>query len=262
MKSYLHSGCIGDLLYSLPSIKACGGGQLMVTDRSWNVPITLRMGLFKKLVEIQPYISGVKIYEPNKDPFPSVNFSTFRQQGILYGDSIIARQARWGRVKVEPLDPWLTGVEKHRVAEIVIARSARWHGFHFPWRELVQDHGPRMVFVGLPDEHAAFTERYGKVSFHPTATLYDTAQVIAGADIFIGNQSAPLAVAEGLKKDTIVEVCDWAPDCLYIRPGNVHVTQGNLDFAGTEYRFDLMQAVPIERDLMVKAEKCRLELLS
>jgi len=50
----------------------------------------------------------------------------------------------------------------------------------------------------------------------------DLAQVISGADLFIGNQSCAYAIAEGLKKRAVLEVCTWLPNCLFHRPDVTH----------------------------------------
>jgi ADP-heptose:LPS heptosyltransferase len=39
----------------------------------------------------------------------------------------------------------------------------------------------------------------------PTPTLLDVARVIAGCKLFVGNQSSPRAIAEGLKIPVVVE---------------------------------------------------------
>jgi hypothetical protein len=65
-----------------------------------------------------------------------------------------------------------------------------------------------------------------QVPYHPTPTLLDLARVLAGADLFIGNQSAPRALAESLKVPVWVEEDKRIPDTKFLRtdawyhPGN------------------------------------------
>jgi hypothetical protein len=51
----------------------------------------------------------------------------------------------------------------------------------------------------------------------PTHTLLDLAQIIAGCELFIGNQSAPRAVAEALKKPCWIE-SGRPPNTFFSRP--------------------------------------------
>jgi hypothetical protein len=55
------------------------------------------------------------------------------------------------------------------------------------------------VFVGLEAEHAAFTQATGwNIPWFATKDMLELAEVIAGADTFIGNQSQCYALAVGL----------------------------------------------------------------
>ena len=48
-----HSGCIGDIIYSLPTLQALDIKTLYIGDRSWTKPIVNRIGLFSRLIEAQ-----------------------------------------------------------------------------------------------------------------------------------------------------------------------------------------------------------------
>jgi ADP-heptose:LPS heptosyltransferase len=64
----------------------------------------------------------------------------------------------------------------------------------------------KAVFVGLPDEYRAFQQQIGMtVPYYETRTMLELAQVIAGAEAFIGNQSQALAIAIGLGKEYACE---------------------------------------------------------
>jgi len=78
------------------------------------------------------------------------------------------------------------------------------------------------VFVGTPEEHKVFCATCGVIPFYPTLNLAEAARVISGCDLFIGNQSAPHAIAEGLKKRIILEVWPAGANCLIFREGVIH----------------------------------------
>jgi hypothetical protein len=74
-----------------------------------------------------------------------------------------------------------------------------------------------MIFVGIQSEHDEFVGLFGFIPRIETPTLLDAARIIAGARVFIGNQSCPMAIAIGLGVNVIQEV--WEPDanCLFRR---------------------------------------------
>jgi hypothetical protein len=196
----------------------------------------VRLPVLIPLLREQPCITGTSHHHGE---FITHDFSTHRSGGLRYGESIIKRQARWVRAKVDLSRTWLNveDPDPRSLGKIIINRTNRWPGFLFPWRSLVGFFGEDLLFVGLKEEHEEFCKRYGKVAYQPTQSLLEVAQLIAGAATFIGNQSCPLAIAEGLQKRTIVEVCCFAPDCLNIRPGNTHVIDGKLEFSALGKRF-------------------------
>ena len=85
------------------------------------------------------------------------------------------------------------------------------------------------MFVGFPEEHEAFVKEFGPIGLVRTRTLLDLAQVIAGCQIFVGNQSTPFALAEGLKKTVIQEVYLTDPNCIFERPGAQFVRDGEVN---------------------------------
>jgi hypothetical protein len=129
--------------------------------------------------------------------------------------------------------PWLT-VEpsKESKGRVIVARSARYNNPHFPWAAILKHLGKRALFVGAPDEHVMLQNAFGcKVGYRPTKGLLEVAQLVAGSDLFIGNQSAPMTVAEGLKHPRIQETCLWVPDCIYPPDGtNQYSGDGFVEF--------------------------------
>jgi hypothetical protein len=181
------------------------------------------------------------------------------------------------RTKVDISKPWITAdPDSNTKGKIVINRSARWQGFQFPWREIVKVFGPDLFFVGLEEEYRDFVKQFGKGPvFYPTNTLFDVARAIQGAELFIGNQSSPNAVAEALHKDSIVEICSYACDCFFHRPNVVHYIEGpltiracgkNFFYPGytytTGYQFDvngsaIKSDLAMHCELMARAEHIR-----
>ena len=222
-----HSGCIGDIIYSIPTMKALGVTNLYIGDRPWTKPIENRIGAFSRLLKSQGIL--VSLHEDEHIDF---DLSTYRNGGMLYGDNIASRVARWVGVKIDTAVPWLQINEERKEAKgkIIVSRGARWHGEFFPWGELVDTLGDKMLFVGLEEEHDDFCEKFGSITYLPNEDLYDVARAINSADLFIGNQSSPNAIANGLGARSIVETCLYAFDCIYRRDNVTYCHDGNLKF--------------------------------
>lgn len=117
-------------------------------------------------------------------------------------------------------EKWLRVDHPVRVGDydVILHRSTRYQNPAFPWKAVLKKYGKRALMVGLEQEHSIFTQQFGKVEFHRTGDFLELARVIAGAKLFIGNQSAPYAIAEGLKMPAILEACPTALDCQFERP--------------------------------------------
>ncbi len=84
----------------------------------------------------------------------------------------------------------------------------------------------KLLFVGLKHEWREFIGHHGYVEYVPTANMLEVAQLIAGSDLFIGNQSCANAIAEGLKHNSIQETHLEYPDCVYVRPNASFIADG------------------------------------
>ena len=91
-----------------------------------------------------------------------------------------------------------------RLAPIIINRTQRYaYNPDFAWGLLK---GNDCVFVGLRDEWRAFCRDFFPVAYYPTDTLLELARIVAGAELFLGNQSFAFAIAEGLDLPRRLEV--------------------------------------------------------
>ncbi len=168
---------------------------------------------FGSLARLQLYVGGVEYAEG-----PSgIDLNHFR--GFFVGDIALAdaHLLYLGLPLAERDRAWLTVPSPRHVARVVINRSARYQNRCFPWDRVCQKYHDDAVFVGTRQEHEAFCKVFGLVPFEPTANFLELAEVIAGCELFVGNQSAPYAVAEGLKVRTLQETFPPAPNCVFRR---------------------------------------------
>lgn len=228
------SGDLGDIIYTLPTIQALGGGKLCIGPardhpRYWlREPMTLvRYKWIEPLLELQQgYLSQI-FFSPETYGWKcSVDLNDVRRMHwVPYHRSVRnlvdVASVFFGCGTELWRQKWLTVDSPNRVARFVFGRSPRWHDPKFPWKQVVQKHGANAVFIGFPAEHAAFEAEFGKVARYPTANLLDVARVLAGAEWTVLNQSSPMSVAEGLKVNILREHSEAASNCIFDRVGNV-----------------------------------------
>ena len=207
---------MGDAVYGLSAMRDLGGGFLYLCSRPWCKEMTqARFDTLKPLLESQSYIHGVAWHKG--EPITH-DFTTFRP--MIVGNKTLAEvQARYVGARERGSDTqWihLDGFPKHD--RIIVHRSPRWRNGGFPWRELVEQYGGQMLFVGPEDEWRQFVDESGMVQRHTCKDFLELARLIAGSPLFIGNQSAPYAIAEGLKHNTVQETNPRRADCVFRRP--------------------------------------------
>lgn len=217
---YKHSGATGDLIYSLPIVKHTGGGAfyLHLGQMDWigqhyygALPTPFHQGrmtqddydYMRDFMEAQEYITYFGIMDPVIEI--SHNLDRFRPQFVGHPCNYLDLYAQVHRVNPDLMyTPWLTvpNPVKETGRDVVINRTLRWIGSTPApmWDDLkAQGYEDRALFVGLPEEYAAFCQNIGwDIPYYATGTMLELAEVIAGAETFIGNQSQAYALAVGL----------------------------------------------------------------
>lgn len=237
LKTFKHSGDLGDIIYSLPAIRALGGGVLYLdptggeTEPLVKEPLKLRthtkltaaaIDSLKALLLLQDYIADVRYWageavDHNLDEFRrtmgAVNIADAHLQ--LFGLPTSHRDSPWLRVHEPISEPGFP---------VVINRTVRYVCNHNFWEIMLPAYHDKALFVGLPKEHEIFEYTFGfPVRYYPTAGILDLARVIAGCREFIGNASLAHAIAEGQKKPKVLEVYRLLPNVTFERPGARYV---------------------------------------
>lgn len=247
--TYRHSGCLGDVIYSLPVIQRLGAGELQLIEggvpaaiRKYNngpVPaayegkLSLReIDMLTPLLLEQPYIEAVHS-SIQYTTMPTVDLDRFRGTvGQSFTGNFLETYFKTFNIAYTPEDiitPWLTVHKPNRAAKFVISRTIRYRSNKTStiptWIKLLRDNNviSDCVFIGLPGEHRDFEETFNVVVPHyQIADFLDMAQVIAGADAFLGNQTFAYSIAQGLGKTTALETLTWRPllqnECYFPKP--------------------------------------------
>lgn len=218
MNTFWHWGQLGDVNYSLPTVRALGGGRFVTSIRGE------RFDFIAPLLRAQPYVTEVACdprgrmdvweYQP---PGTTHDLNAFRLDTWLRDMAYTHLAVSHGRphgVEVNPAEPWLVpdpswgpmGCEPG----LVVARSFRYrHPRAVPaWRALIEAN-PRAWFVGLREEADDLGVRH-----LPVSDAWDLARCVWRAGRFAGNQSFPLSVVIGLGVPHLIETAENCTNCV------------------------------------------------
>lgn len=262
------TGDVGDVLYLLNLLKHLPGGphslgirhSTMTKAKTADKAVRL-FELLKPFVEQQSYIKEFKILEPeDKVDWVSEDFRKLRH--FTVGETLMqAHLNHYCAVKKTQLHisgstPWLTVTPSPKSkGRVVVNLTERYRNQSFRWKDVVKHYKHHLLFVGLEYEWKEFCGNYGYVDFQPTDNMLQVAELIAGSDLFIGNQSSAFAIAEGLKHRRIQETSLVFPDCIFPQapglPEVQHVANGEvrLPVVGNRPAITLSSAEPTYREM-------------
>lgn len=193
---FKHSGATGDIVFSLPTIKAMGGGTLYITNFHKQ-----RSESIAKLIKEQSYIEDVIITDGHVD---AINLDLFRNH-VHHHYSIIKAHFVGQGIPIDHSyrDGWLTLPETnyHLEPYCVINRTTNYADPNFDWaKEVDYLHtlAPKVYFIGYKEEHELFEKTFNRsVIFHECDFL-EGAFFIRDAVMFSGCYSAWSTIAMGL----------------------------------------------------------------
>ncbi len=220
-----HSGNAGDVIYALPAVRelGCAAGAVLkleldvpLRDKSIRHPlgaVQLNRKMYDMLAPLlsaQSYIRRLEVHE--RGSAVDYDLDSFRDAPLLIDRLGISRWYFYMFGLAADLSrPWLT-VEPDRTYAgcIVVARS-------FRYRNLALSHGflegrGDVVFVGLRDEYEDFKRQVPSARWVEVRDFLELARIVAGARLFIGNQSFPYSLAEGLKVRRVLELDPGMPN--------------------------------------------------
>ncbi len=216
----VHSGNSGDVIYALPTIKKI----FEITG----VPINLYLRLNQKLV-MSGYSShpmgNVMINQPMAEMlFPLLNAQDYIAKSEAYNNQKVhidldffrnktislhnSNLARWYSYVTgftpELWKPWIDVTPDTSFNDkIILARSERYRNSTINY-SFLKDY-KNVVFIGVKSEYEDMKKAIPDLQTVQVKNFLDLAQMIAGCKVFIGNQSFPYSIAEGLKTPRILE---------------------------------------------------------
>jgi hypothetical protein len=197
-KVFCHSGATGDMIFSLPTIRAMGGGKLIITNFHKQ-----RADSVSKLIQVQPYITSVEWSELK--PSYAYDLDKFRQHAGHHSNLVEAHYKGQGIAIDNWQDGWLTLPEDvniiNGVRYSIINRTTNYADPNFDWSkevEYLETISDVVYFIGYPEEYLLFQDKFKTNAKYFPCDFLEGAYLIKNAVIFTGCYSAWSTIAMGL----------------------------------------------------------------
>ena len=257
--SYLHSMPAGDLLSLMPSIKqmyettgkkaiiyqkvnhsygmfgAYLGAVYSILDER-GIPVTMNEMVFnaiRPLLLAQEYIEDLIVWEGQQY---DINFDLIRENPSTLPNGAISRWAMyiWPEMATDLSKEAITipyKIDQRVIGKIIVNRTERYNNSLISYNFLKKYEG-NVIFVGLPKEHEVFC-RQNKLDILrlEAQDFLEIATALYNCKFYIGNQSSCFQIAEHLKIQRVLEVCNSIPNVIGSGPGFYDfLTQKSLEY--------------------------------
>ena len=228
-----HGGHSGDIVYSLPFAKYLS--DLHKAKLTYHVisnrPASFPEGIvhpngsqfnmngnsyefIKPLLQSQNYIAAVKFTSLEELPSEALKLDYFREIPALNEGS--GNMQLWARkffgININTEESWIKIPSKPKNI-IVCAFSRRYRNIRIKYHFLDKY---TSIFIGLKDEYEHFknVNDLKNLTHAKISNALDMAALIKDSRFFIGNQSFAFSIAEGLKVNRALEVCEICPNVI------------------------------------------------
>jgi hypothetical protein len=239
---FKHSGNAGDIIYTLPVMYA------LAKQKDFHIaldiapivkygknphPLGDKMLTPKMVAMLQPLLNTqqqIKSCSIIEDKNYTVDLDLFRELPLYLDRGNIARWHFWvWGVNYDVSKTWLNVAPNTAFKDsIVLARSQRYNqpGIDYGFLQRYNN----VYFVGVEVEYQLMKQQIPNLEFAPVNDFNELASIIAGSKLFIGNQSFPFSLAEGLKVNRLLEVYHLCPNvCVYGENGFDFYFQNNFE---------------------------------
>ncbi len=228
---FLHSGALGDVIYSLPLIRSLGGGVIFLkSENLYHRGIDFYAALVD-LLKQQNYITEVIPY-PSTDfyeYYPGIHIDydldLFRKHPRVLRQNMLQTYSDTFGIVCSghgiPVQPWLyvTDPKIEFDGYAVINRTARYRTL-FDWKklhgEIVNNYVDKIVFIGTEAEYLDYVNEVGFCKWVPTSNLLEVAEIISACSEVYCNQSVCLTIAQAMGKNYNLEVANGHYNCYFL----------------------------------------------
>ena len=228
-----HGGHSGDIIYSLPFAKYLSElHKLTITYHVIsNRPTTFHEGakhpngeqcnmnnnsydFIAPLLLSQKYITEVRFTALENLPKDVLKLDYFREIPAINQGSgnILSWSRKFFGVQINTEEPWIKLPSKPSNL-IACAFSRRYRNIRLKYKFLDNYNS---IFIGLKDEYEHFktTNNLQNLIHANITNALEMANLIKSSRLFIGNQSFAFSIAEGLKVNRALEVCEICPNVI------------------------------------------------
>jgi hypothetical protein len=235
-RSFTHSGTLGDVVSSLVIVKILGGGDFYLKMNNMDNMVLEKLGwpgagihsgrmtekdynVLEPLIKSQSYIHSFQKWNGEQVTNEFEEVCRHHQAGGLkprnFANQYASSQGIDANLYKEQLQQqsWLECENPIKVPNrpIVIARNTHYLDgaptLNPTWQNWFNSGlANRCVYIGLDHEHAWFEDLFKvTVPHYKTEDMLQMTRVIAGSELFIGNQSSPCGIAIALGKTSWFE---------------------------------------------------------
>ena len=224
--SFLHSGHLGDIMYSLPVIKELSKNHTCNLYIQINKPMGPEslnhpygsfllskkpVDLVMPLLNSQTYLNSINFYNNEKI---DINLDLFRDIPISLG----FQEMRWfahicGTYNTSMENSYLS-VEPHNSIKnkIIIVRTQRYRNDYINYKFLKKN--KNLLCLGLKSEFNELKNEIENLEFYECKDFLEMAQIIKASKFYVGNMCFPYSVAEALKVPRLLEASPEFP-CVF-----------------------------------------------
>ena len=249
LKSCIHSGNAGDIIYSLPTVRGLGAEHFIMNAsdipgfgaRFLNektalslIPLLLRQSYIKRVSVVfmhnpfPPYFkteNGTLVVTPLPLEYmdgylTDIDFilDKFRLTDTNHNHLVSCYAGPFG-INVGPAEKWLSAEDGAKETEapafdtgfkyrIILALTPRYRSQNKDfWKSALEGLSGEILAVGVQEDAECVSGIADK--FMTCAHFLELANIINGAELFIGNPSMAYSIAEGLKVPRVVEIPDF-----------------------------------------------------
>ena len=217
--NFLHSGHLGDIINSLPFIRKISQKKKcnlfininrkinkdVKTEQHPSKDFFLTSDSFNKLIpllKVQPYLKKIEIYKKQK---VDINLDFFRDLPINFNIDSVRWYLHITGVNPNLNKPYLLKIKKSKKfnKHIVFMRSLRRQNNHINFKFF--DKYKRLIFIGLYNEYLDLKKQIKSLKYYECKNFLEMAEIINSSKLFVGNLSFGFTIAEGLKRQRLLE---------------------------------------------------------
>lgn len=173
--------------------------------------------MLKPLIESQEYIESMEVFEGQK---VDIDFDVIRNQVFVNIPNGMIQS--WVMFAFPNLDfdlsrAWITGdfPEVPQVKDrLIVNFTERYRNPHIHYFFL-KEYQDKLIFAGTEKEHKLFAEKWKlDIDYLSVQDFYSLAAALKSSKGLLGNQSMCWNISEAMKIPRILEICQFAVNCL------------------------------------------------